>query len=129
MSETLSLSGIARYSLSQAIKPKQGAMSTHTSVGHFPITRTQQPKPKPADDALSFGKVLTDHMFLMDYAEGQGWHSPRIVPYGPITMDPATTVLHYGQAIFDGLKAFRGQDGKIRLFRAQRHAERINRSA
>ncbi len=99
------------------------------SNGLFPITRTTTPKAKPADDALSFGKVLTDHMFLMDYTEGKGWHSPRIVPYGPISMDPATTVLHYGQAIFDGLKAFRGEDGKIRLFRAQRHAERLNKSA
>ena len=93
-------------------------------MSNFPITRTSAAKTKPADDTLSFGRTLTDHMFLMDYTEGKGWHSPRIVPYGPISMDPATTVLHYGQAIFDGLKAFRGADGKIRLFRAQRHAER-----
>ncbi len=99
------------------------------TLGDFPITRTAAPKTKPADDALAFGKVLTDHMFLMDYAEGRGWHSPRILPYGPLTLDPATTVLHYGQAIFDGLKAFRGEDGRIRLFRADRHAERFNRSA
>jgi len=98
-------------------------------MGDFPITRTAQPKPRPADDALAFGKVLTDHMFLMDYAEGQGWHSPRIVPYGPISMDPATSVLHYGQAVFDGLKAFRGEDGRIRLFRPDRHARRFDRSA
>ena len=98
-------------------------------MGNFPITRTAEPKQKPADDQLSFGKSLTDHMFLMDYTEGQGWHSPRILPYGSISMDPATTVLHYGQAIFDGLKAFRGVDGQIRLFRAQRHAERFNKSA
>lgn len=99
------------------------------TIGDFPVTRTTAPKQKPADDALSFGKVLTDHMFLMDYTKGRGWHSPRIVPYGPLSLDPATTVLHYGQAIFDGLKAFRGADGRIRLFRAQRHAERFNRSA
>jgi branched-chain amino acid aminotransferase len=98
-------------------------------MGQFPITRTKAPKPKPADNELAFGKVLTDHMFLMDYTEGEGWHSPRIVPYGPLSLDPATSVLHYGQAIFDGLKAFRGDDGQIRLFRAQRHAERFNRSA
>ncbi|MDO9712986.1 branched-chain amino acid aminotransferase [Paracraurococcus lichenis] len=98
-------------------------------MADFPITRTSQPKPKPADDTLAFGKVLTDHMFLMDYTEGEGWHSPRIVPYGPLSLDPATSVLHYGQAIFDGLKAFRGPDGQVRLFRADRHAERLNRSA
>ena len=98
-------------------------------MGPFPTTRTTAPKPKPADDTLSFGKVLTDHMFLMNYEEGQGWFNPRIEPYGPLSLDPATSVLHYGQAIFDGLKAFRGDDGQIRLFRAERHAERFNRSA
>ena len=81
------------------------------------ITRTTSPKQPPADETLAFGKVFTDHMFLMDYDEGKGWHDPRIVPYGPFTLDPATCVLHYGQAIFDGLKAFRGQDGRVRLFR------------
>ena len=99
------------------------------SMGQFPITRTTAPKAKPADDSLAFGKVLTDHMFLMNYEEGKGWFNPRIEPYGPLSMDPATSVLHYGQAIFDGLKAFRGDDGQIRLFRADRHAQRFNRSA
>lgn len=98
-------------------------------MGLFPITRTTVPKHKPADDQLAFGKVMTDHMFLMNYEDGKGWFNPRIEPYGPLTLDPATSVLHYGQAIFDGLKAFRGEDGRIRLFRAQRHAERFNRSA
>jgi len=98
-------------------------------MGQFPITRTTTPKAKPADDSLSFGRVTTDHMFLMNYEEGKGWFDPRIVPYGPISLDPATSVLHYGQAIFDGLKAFRGDDGQIRLFRADRHAQRFNRSA
>lgn len=98
-------------------------------MGQFPITRTTTPRQKPADDSLTFGKVLTDHMFLMNYAEGKGWFNPRIEPYGPLSLDPATSVLHYGQAIFDGLKAFRGGDGRIRLFRAQRHAERFDRSA
>ncbi|MBI0434183.1 branched-chain amino acid aminotransferase [Roseomonas sp. KE0001] len=92
------------------------------------FTRTTQPRPRPEDASLSFGKVMTDHMFLMDYEEGKGWHDPRVVPYGPFSLDPATSVLHYGQAVFDGLKAFRGEDGSIRLFRAQRHAERLNRS-
>jgi branched-chain amino acid aminotransferase len=98
-------------------------------MGPFPITRTTAPKQKPADDTLAFGKVLTDHIFLMNYEEGRGWFNPRIEPYGPLSLDPATSVLHYGQAIFDGLKAFRGDDGQIRLFRAERHAERFNRSA
>ena len=93
------------------------------------ITRTTQPKQPPADETLAFGKVFTDHMFLMEYDEGRGWHDPRIVPYAPFTLDPATCVLHYGQAIFDGLKAFRGRDGRVRLFRLPDHARRLNRSA
>ena len=93
------------------------------------ITKTTTPKQPPADETLAFGKVFTDHMFLMDYDEGRGWHDPRIVPYGPFTLDPATCVLHYGQGIFDGMKAFRGQDGLVRLFRLPDHARRLNRSA
>ena len=92
------------------------------------ITRTATPKPTPADETLAFGKVFSDHMFLMNYDEGKGWHSPRVEPYAPFILDPATCVLHYGQAIFDGLKAFRGADGQIRLFRVADHARRLNTS-
>jgi branched-chain amino acid aminotransferase len=92
------------------------------------ITRTKSSKPRPAEDRLQFGKVFTDHMFLMNYDEGKGWHSPRITPYQPFSLDPASSVLHYAQSVFDGLKAFRGQDGVIRLFRAPSHAARLNRS-
>jgi branched-chain amino acid aminotransferase len=98
-------------------------------VTKIAITRTTTPKQPPADETLSFGKVFTDHMFLMEYDVGRGWHDPRIVPYAPFTLDPATCVLHYGQAIFDGMKAFRGRDGHIRLFRTPDHARRLNRSA
>jgi len=96
-----------------------------TEIRH---TRTETPLARPDESSLSFGKVFTDHMFLMDYEEGRGWHDPRVVPYAPFSMDPATSVLHYGQAVFDGLKAFRGADGTIRLFRAERHARRLNKS-
>jgi branched-chain amino acid aminotransferase len=98
-------------------------------VTEIAITRTTTPSQPPADETLAFGKVFTDHMFLMDYHEGKGWHDPRIVPYGPFSLDPACCVLHYGQAIFDGMKAFRGVDGQIRLFRTPDHARRLNRSA
>jgi branched-chain amino acid aminotransferase len=93
------------------------------------ITLTTDPKQPPADETLAFGRVFTDHMFLMDYQAGKGWHDPRIVPYGSFTVDPACCVLHYGQSIFDGMKAFRGQDGRVRLFRLLDHARRLNRSA
>ena len=93
------------------------------------ITRTTHPKQPPADETLRFGKVFTDHMFMMDYHEGRGWHDQRVVPYQPFIMDPAACVLHYGQTIFDGLKAFRGTDGHIRIFRGPDHSRRLNRSA
>ena len=98
-------------------------------VTEIAITQTTHPKQRPADESLTFGKVFTDHMFMMEYDEGRGWHDPRIVPYGNFTLDPATCVLHYGQTIFDGMKAFRGADGRVRLFRLPDHARRLNRSA
>src|SRR5205085_5864104 len=93
------------------------------------ITRTAHPNQPPPDDSLRFGNVFSDHMFVMDYHEGRGWHDLRIIPYQPFSIDPATCVLHYGQAVFDGLKAFRGADGVIRLFRAPDHAARLGRSS
>lgn len=94
------------------------------------IHKTQQPKAKPADESkLGFGKVFTDHMFVMDYKEGQGWHDPRIVPYAPMSIEPSAMVLHYGQAIFEGLKAYRRPDGEIQLFRPMENLQRFNRSA
>jgi len=94
----------------------------------IPVTRTAHPKTRPADDSLSFGTVFTDHIFVMDYEEGKGWHDPRIIPYEAFSLDPASSVLHYAQAVFDGLKAFRGKDGEVRLFRPRKHAERLNKS-
>lgn len=93
------------------------------------VTRAAVRKPKPADSELGFGTVFTDHMALMEYHEGQGWGNARIKPYGPLSLDPAAAVLHYAQAVFDGLKAFRGQDGVVRVFRARRHVERMSASA
>ena len=95
---------------------------------NFPVTRTRTPKTRPSDETLRFGEVFTDHMFMMEYDHGRGWHDARIVPYGPLTMDPACCVLHYAQAVFDGLKAFRGADGQVRIFRGDRHAARLNNS-
>jgi branched-chain amino acid aminotransferase len=93
------------------------------------IQRTTAPKQKPADQSkLGFGNYYTDHMFLMNYDEGQGWHDPRIVPYGPIELDPAAMCLHYGQEVFEGLKAYRTKQGKILLFRPDRNMARLNLS-
>ena len=94
----------------------------------FPVTRTTHPKEKPDQSNLGFGKYFTDHMFIMDYDEGQGWHDGKIVPYGPISLDPASCVLHYAQMMFEGMKAYRTADGKINLFRPDMNAKRLNRT-
>ena len=96
----------------------------------IPVTLTQNPKQKPADESkLGFGKIFTDHMFIMDYTLGRGWHDARVVPYGPFLMDPACTVFHYAQEIFEGMKCYRRKDGGLQLFRPRDNFERMNRSA
>lgn len=91
------------------------------------ITKTSNPKAKPADETkLGFGQIFTDHMFIMNYDEGEGWHDARIVPYGPIPMDPSSMCLHYGQEVFEGMKAYRTPDGKINLFRPEKNMARLN---
>ncbi|OXM85576.1 branched-chain amino acid aminotransferase [Paenibacillus rigui] len=92
------------------------------------IERTVHPKQKPAADQLGFGKYFTDHMFIMDYDAAKGWYDPRIVPYQPIVMDPAAKVFHYGQTVFEGLKAYRTADERILLFRPHRNFQRLNQS-
>ncbi len=92
------------------------------------ITRNQHPKAKPPADSLGFGQYFTDHMFVMDYNPEKGWHDGRVVPYAPLSLDPACMVLHYGQELFEGLKAYRGAGGEIRFFRAIENARRLNRS-
>ena len=81
------------------------------------------------ESSLAFGKLFTDRMFVMEYDSDQGWHSARIEPYGPFTLDPAAMVLHYSQEIFEGLKAFRRPDGSIAMFRPTDNIDRFNRSA
>ena len=93
------------------------------------ITKTKEPKQHPEADKLGFGKYFTDHMFIMDYDEGEGWHDARIIPYGPLMMSPASTALHYGAEIFEGMKAYRTKEGKIQLFRPYENAKRFNSSA
>jgi len=90
----------------------------------FSVTLTKNPKAKPNPDNLKFGRTFTDHMFLMDYTPEKGWHDGRIVPYAPL--DPACTVFHYGQEMFEGLKAYKTKEGKVQLFRPDMNAKRTN---
>jgi len=90
------------------------------------IEKTKNPKQKPDENNLGFGIHFTDHMFSMDYTEGIGWHDPKIIPYAPLSLDPSCMIFHYGQAIFEGLKAYKGANGDILLFRPRKNMERIN---
>ncbi|MGE7839249.1 branched-chain amino acid aminotransferase [Lysinibacillus sp. NPDC093712] len=89
---------------------------------------TTNPKEKPAVDQLGFGQFFTDHMFIVDYTEGMGWHDPRIIPYQPLSIDPSAAVFHYGQAVFEGLKAYATVDNRVLLFRPDRNFNRLNHS-
>ena len=93
------------------------------------IEKTTCPKEKPAASTLGFGKKFSDHMFVMEYKEGEGWKNPRIIPFGNISLSPASTVFHYGAEIFEGMKAYRTPDGKIQMFRPYENAKRMNNSA
>lgn len=93
------------------------------------IQITENKKPKPIDDSLlGFGKCFTDHMFIMDYNESEGWNSPRIIPYGPISLEPSSSVFHYGQEVFEGMKAYKTSNNKIQLFRPYENFIRLNKS-
>lgn len=93
------------------------------------ITKNPNPAAKPDPSTLGFGQIFTDHMFIMDYSTDKGWHDARIVPFAPISLHPASTVLHYGAEIFEGLKAYRKADGSVQLFRPMENIRRLNRSA
>lgn len=90
------------------------------------VEKVTKKKQKPDQNKLGFGQYFTDHMFLMNYELGKGWHDARIVPYQNISLDPAAMVFHYGQEMFEGLKAYRTPNGKIKLFRPDKNIERMN---
>lgn len=92
------------------------------------FTESKNLKTKPSEEALGFGRNTTDYMFIMDYNDEQGWYDPKIVPYSPIPLDPSTCVLHYGQGVFEGMKAYNAPDGRTLLFRPDENVKRLNRS-
>ena len=95
---------------------------------NFTIQKTTTPKPKPDPNTLKFGQEFSDHMFIMEYEAGKGWFDGRIVPYGPISLDPAASVFHYGQEMFEGMKAYRTPDRRVQLFRPYMNAERTRKT-
>ncbi len=92
------------------------------------ITKTTVSRQRPDPNNIPFGTYFSDHMFLMDYEKGKGWHDARIVPYGPLTLEPSAMVLHYAQEVFEGMKAYRTADGHIQLFRPMENINRMARS-
>ncbi len=111
---------------STVLSPAEPAAAQKLDIS---ITRVPRTRALPKASELGFGRIFTDHMFAMDYEEGRGWSNARIIPYGPIAMDPGASSLHYGQAMFDGCKAFRTRDGRVILFRGRRHAARMAEGA
>lgn len=98
---------------------------TTFSAKNFPVEKNANPKARPNVEKLGFGQYFTDHIFVADYEEGKGWHHPRVIPYGAFQIDPAASVLHYGQALFEGVKAFPQKDGSLAIFRPDFNAERL----
>ncbi|WP_343209930.1 branched-chain amino acid aminotransferase [Anaerolentibacter hominis] len=93
------------------------------------VEKTTSPKPIPGkENPLVFGTIFTDHMFVMDYEEGKGWYDPRIIPYQPLSLEPSCMVFHYAQEMFEGLKAYHADDGRVLLFRPDMNAKRSNRT-
>ena len=92
------------------------------------ITKNTVHGQMPPADQLGFGAYFTDHMFLMDYDRENGWHDARIVPYGNLSFSPAANVFHYGAEVFEGMKAYRREDGEVQLFRPWENVKRLNRS-
>ena len=104
-------------------------MKEGISMQEIRVQLTKHPKQKPKNESkLGFGSIFSDHMFVMNYDRGKGWHDPRIVPFGNFEMSPAAMCLHYGQSVFEGMKAYRAVDGRILLFRPDRNMARLNSS-
>lgn len=93
------------------------------------IIKSENLKEKPSKDQIPFGKTFTDHMFIMDYETEKGWYDPRIIPYAPLTLDPAAMIFHYGQTVFEGLKAYKTQENTILMFRPEKNLQRLNLSS
>lgn len=111
------------------IAPASSPLTARAPEWTIPVRRTARPQPKPSSDSLGFGKYITDHMFMAEHDAERGWHSASIQPQGPLHLHPASGVLHYGQAMFEGLKAFRRHDGRLALFRADFHCRRMAHGA
>lgn len=120
------LRSVARAPLGRrAITVDVGA---HMQASQLQIHKTDKPRPKVAKEKLTFGTTFTDHMLEVDWEKGAGWGAPQIRPYGPIAMDPASSCLHYALECFEGMKAYKDAQGRVRLFRPDMNMKRLNSS-
>ncbi|TYZ57837.1 hypothetical protein PybrP1_010277 [[Pythium] brassicae (nom. inval.)] len=104
------------------------AVGNQLNAATLEVQRTTAPKAKAPKETLTFGTTFTDHMLEVDWEQGDGWQAPLIRPYGPIAMDPASSALHYALECFEGMKAYVGPTGEIRLFRPDMNMKRLNSS-
>ena len=108
-------------------------MSQTTAPLTFEVTRRSDPRPDAEREAVlanpGFGTTFTDHMVTAMWRKGEGWSEGKVVPYGPITLMPSAAVLHYAQEIFEGMKAYRHEDGSVWTFRPEENAARMQRSS
>eukprot|EP00794_Sanderia_malayensis_P018105 gene18105-19914_t len=104
-------------------------LSNEIDVNNLTIIHTTNPGEKPDESNIVFGQYMTDHMLTIDWSSGEGWKAPEIVPYGPLTIPPNASVLHYGLEVFEGMKAYRGDDGDVRMFRPMENMKRLVRSS
>jgi len=98
-------------------------------AGDLVIKKTTSPKDKPIESELVFGKTMSDHMLMINWSASEGWGIPEIVPYGPLSIPPSASVLHYGLEVFEGMKAYKGEEGEIRLFRPMENMSRMLKSS
>lgn len=120
-----------RFNATAARDPMTGEFTSLPDIqpGRLVVARNEKPTPPPPSSSLVFGHTFTDHMLVVPWSVATGWGAPEIRPYGPFELDPSTTVLHYAQTIFEGMKAYRDENGKVTLFRPDMNMKRMNNSA
>lgn len=125
----VSKNGHSPYSKSAASQPIDSIGSANIDASKLRIENSNAPKTKSPPSELNFGQTFTDHMLVLNWSQDAGWSDPLIQPYQPLVLDPSATVFHYAPSLFEGMKAYKGVDGQIRLFRPDKNMARMNTSA
>ncbi|PAV22319.1 branched-chain amino acid aminotransferase II [Pyrrhoderma noxium] len=120
-----------RYNAKVSQDPMTGELTSLPDIepARLKIVKNTSPRPPPPSSSLVFGQVFTDHMLTIPWTANNGWQAPTIQPYGPLSLDPSCTVFHYAQTLFEGMKAYRDENGKVTMFRPDMNMKRMNTSA